>query len=152
MTGAALAASAATSGVRPLSVSRAKDRETMTAVLVSLVHGRPDWEASCEEFPGRETWVHFVGPRGLRATIDLDGRSRQQRQGTHVVSWVVRGGQARLAKGFAQDVNPFHRCKATDICEGWLHLLATLQRRMDAATDGTAFEAVEAVEVVEATQ
>lgn len=124
---------------RPLNVSRKQDREAMAAVLESLDIGRPDWTATREDFPGRETWVHFAGPRGLALTIDLDGDSRQQRQGTFVLSWVMRGGQAKLARSFG-DVNPFHFHKATDICEGWLHMLATIQKRMDAASDGSAFQ------------
>lgn len=123
-----------------LSVSCKKDREAMAVILESIANGRADWTATREEFPGRETWVHFVGPRGLALTIDLDGGSRQQRQGTFVLSWVMRGGQAKLASGFAPSVNSCHWHKATDICEGWLHMLATIQRRMDAASNGSAFQ------------
>lgn len=119
------------------------------------------WTVEDGESPdgGRSLWLKLKGPRGLSLTIDLDGASRQQRQGTFVLSWHIEGiwaregadwqtarmvpgpnADVRLARSFAPMVNECHWHKATDVCEGFDDVLRVLRVRMASAVDGTAFQ------------
>lgn len=124
-----------------LSVSRLNDRRTMAGDIRALV--RAPWTYTDEEMGPREIWVTLKGPRGLSLTIDLDGDSRQQRQGTFVLSWHGVQAPYKLARSFAPSVNECHWHKATDVCEGFDELLRTIRTRMAAAVDGSAFQPVE---------
>lgn len=123
-----------------LNVSRAADREQMAMAILELMKLETGWTAAVELMGNREVWVSLKGPRGLSLTIDLDGDSRQQRQGTFVLSWHGVRKPHKLARSFAPSVNEYHWHKATDICEGFDDVLATLQTRMASAVDGSAFQ------------
>lgn len=141
-----------------LNVSRRQDRLVMAGDIRAIVSR--GWTITDEEKEGtRELWIELKGPRGLSLTIDLDGDSRQQRQGTFVLSWHIDGlwervgddwrtaemrpgpnADVSLSRSFAPSVNQFHWHKATDVCEGFDDLLRTLKVRMASAVDGTAFQ------------
>jgi len=132
-----------TVAVKQLNVARAADRETMARQVEALVAKYRAWTCERDDVidgtEGRELWLNLSGPHGLKLTLDLDGDSHQQRQGTFVLSWHGVDADVRLAPTFAPSVNTFHWHKATDVCEGWADVLAVLARRLQSACDGSAF-------------
>lgn len=97
-----------------------------------------------EAWPGgsdpRCTMVYIDGPRGLRVSIDFDGRSAQP--DVYVISWnISTDSDAKFANGFAESINPYHWSKATDLAYGFDQLAHIVRKRLKAAADGPAFDA-----------
>lgn len=117
---------------------RAKDRAMMAERLAAAVQAA-GYSADVAAMGPREIWVSIETPEGLRLTVDFDGASLQP--DVHVLSWNSRTDATfKLAPGFAPSVNPYHWHKATDICEGFDDLLATVARRLRSVADGSAFQ------------
>lgn len=131
-----------------LSVARAKDRETMAGIIEAVVRN-----CGCaidrDELMtrDREIWLRIVGPRGLAVTVDLDGGSRQQREGVFVLAWGIFEGpdrSARLTDAFGcaagGSVNPHHRAKCTAVSYSFTAMVANIIAALTCANHGTAFE------------
>lgn len=79
---------------------------------------------------------------GLSVTVDFNGATPRKRKDIYVLSWhFAERNDVRLAAVFAQDVNPYHQRKATDVFYGTNALLHGLSDRLAAIADGTAFTA-----------
>lgn len=125
-----------------LSETRKKDREVMAGELdaLCLKHGVPS--RFIREFLGCPSAiaVEINGPHGLSATIDFSGESVQPN--IYVVSWHFRflmtEGDHVIAPGFAPDINPHHKRKATDVCRGFPDLMARMEIRLASMVAGTA--------------
>lgn len=127
--------------------TRKADRMTMLDVVVALI---VECGARVIEREGehaglprkRRCLVTLEAENGLRLTVDFDGASSQPN--IHVLSWYIatdhKWDAVKPAPGFAPSVNPCHWHKATDICEGFESLCATLRKRLASARDGTAFQ------------
>ena len=85
----------------------------------------------------RETWVFIKPENGPHLTLDFDGDSWQP--DVFVLSWHMDLGDPRIiAPGFTRSINEHHRRKATDVCEGFTALEATLTARFDCIARGAA--------------
>ena len=84
--------------------------------------------------------VYIDGPRGLRVSIDFDGRSPQP--DVYVISWnISTDSDAKFANGFAESINPHHWSKATDLAYGFDQLSYIVRNRLRQAENGCAFDA-----------
>lgn len=132
---------------RNLSVSRAKDREAMALRLEHIVkQTRSDVSRDTEFASAREIKLRISAPRGLAVTIDLDGESRQQREGVFVLAWGIFEGadrSARLSDEFGRaangPVNAHHRTKCTAVNYSFEALCDNVERALAFADDGRAF-------------
>lgn len=89
-------------------------------------------------FRQRSVTVTFHMPHGLTLSVELNGNSRQQRGGTHVLSWHgVEDGWRLNGLAFGS-VNQFHGCKATDVCDT-LSILDILESRFARIMAGDVF-------------
>lgn len=129
------------------SETRRVDRMVMLNIVAALVVECGARVIEREDEPGcflgtRACLVTLETENGLRLTVDFDGASTQPN--IHVLSWYIatdhKWDAVKLAPGFAPSVNPYHWHKATDICEGFESLCATLRKRLASARDGTAFQ------------
>lgn len=129
--------------------SRAADRAAMAAATVALAesHG---WIAGIETIIPRVTWVHLRGPRGLAVTVEFSGQpAPASLKDRHCMAWHVgTDSDARLSDAFGiamgAPVNACHRRKCTAFARGWPALHSRLQRAMELAASGEAFEETQA--------
>lgn len=130
---------------RNLAVTRSADRRRMAADLARLA-GKYGLDANMQ--PGhfeRELVVAIEAPLGLRLAVSLDGDSKQQRRGVHVLSWCMAArSPATLSADFAvranASVNQYHRQKATVVTEGGFPALQDgLERAFACISDGSAY-------------
>jgi len=124
-----------------LNVARAKDREAMAALVVALVQPPWTWERRDGLWSSREVAIELTGPHGLKVAVEFNGASKQDREGTFILSWHDVQDPHKLARSFAPSVNESHWHKATDVCDGLEDLLNVLKPRMASAVDGSAFQA-----------
>lgn len=124
----------------PLNVSRRQDRLVMAGDIRAIV--KAPWTIEDEELEGtRELWVKLKGPRGLQITIDLDGDSKQQREGVFVLAWhIAADSDARLNPSMMVGCNPYHFRKLTEVAYSFEALLRRLQVVMTLAANGSAFQ------------
>lgn len=121
-----------------LTERRAADRAKMAEQVMALVRRRG---FTCDMDDGlgpRELWVNIQTIHGLALTVDFDGASTQP--DTYVLSWHGVEDPHKLSPSFAGSVNQYHWHKATDVCEGFESLMATLDRRLTSIASGEAFQ------------
>lgn len=132
---------------KELSVSRTKDREAMALRLERIVKQTRATICRDTEFASaREIKLRISAPRGLAVTIDLDGDSRQQREGVFVMAWGIFEGQdrsARLSDEFGRaaggPVNASHRSKCTAVSYSFESLCMNVEHALSLADDESAF-------------
>lgn len=116
---------------------RAKMAEIVRALAVEM-----GCEAEIEDKPYGEispqmVMVKIRTDRGLKLTIDFDGKSCQP--DVHVMSWHMDTKvDTRLADAFG-DINPYHFCKATDVAYGFDSLIRILSRKLELCRTGAAY-------------
>lgn len=122
-----------------LTERRKADRAKMASLLVEIAekHG-----ALAEVTPGdgpNTLAIRISTPRGLHVRVDLEGKSIQP--DIHVLPWHMHyESQDKLAPEFG-DVNPYHHRKATQVAYGWNQLRDNIDRGLNMAAKGTAFQA-----------
>lgn len=134
----------------PLTETRKADRAQMAALLAAaaLDAGAASAEVEAEsadraDFSFRTTRVKLDAGRGLRLTATFRADTPQARPDTHVLSWHMNSSSdARLRRDFAgyDGVNPHHRTKATQTCEGFDALVELVTAGVRKAADGSAFD------------
>jgi hypothetical protein len=129
-----------------LNVARAKDREAMAKLVTALVQPPWTWERRDGLWSPREVTIELIGPRGLKVCVEFNGDSKQDHEGTFILSWHGVEDPHKLARSFAPSVNEYHWHKATDVCDGLQNLLDVLKTRMASAVDGSAFQTAAFVE------
>lgn len=130
-----------------LSERRAKDRETMVQhIQISAAkHGatvditRPD---------NRCVMLNIETPQGLGLYIDLDGKSPQP--DIFVLPWCLRSStdliiSAQFGRYQGATVNPHHGSKCMTVKRGFNQLLDAIDKALEMAADGSAFENKEAL-------
>lgn len=127
-----------------LSVTRKADRDEMARQLIELVNGFEGCSATLadsRDWAPREVAVEVECPRGLLLTILLDGAALRGFEHHHMLSWHINptSSNAKLADYPWQDVNKFHRRKATDFAFGFADLKNVLRHRLQSIVEGSAF-------------
>lgn len=129
---------------KPLSVSRAADRDRMAKESISLA---TECGATAELLPGfheREVRVDIRAAGGLCVTLSFDGKYAKKgttQPDTYILHWHMdMESEKKLCNGrFGGNVNPYHKQKATHICAGFDHLCEQLRRCLMLAASGDAF-------------
>lgn len=118
---------------------RKADRVAMAKILEAIIvasgasHTRDD---NCECYP-HATRLHITANKGLKLTVDLDGKSCEP--DVHVLSW--HGLEDGKLNGHTfGSVNTCHWCKATDVAYGFDALCEILTSRLDSVQSGEAFQ------------
>lgn len=123
-----------------MSERRAKDRAQMLDIVERLCvhHGVPYSPISYPK--SREVGFDINGETGLSVRVAFDGESWQPN--VYVLSWHMRTSSKEIIRldfpNRHEDVNPYHRRKATDVCCGFYDLIVTLSVRLKRIADGTA--------------
>ena len=125
-----------------LSESRKADRKVMADAVQRMAHGH-GW--ACErQDAGREISLRLFGPRGLTVRLDFDGAHPAAVRDLYCMPW---NSDDKLSHAFEEamgsPVNPYHRLKCTTFAAGFERLVSKLERAMEMAADGTAFEGPE---------
>lgn len=126
-----------------LTERRATDRKIMAQMIIdtAIVHGcTATIDAEWSKHEPRAIMIRIEGPRGAHVSIDLDGATTQP--DVHVWTWNIRhDSNARFGSGWGHDnVNPFHRRKASRVSYGIDALIATLATDCDGLVSGERFE------------
>lgn len=95
----------------------------------------------------REIWLRIVGPLGLSVTVDLDGDSKQEREGVFVLAWHFEHSapcEVRLTAAFGGvaggSVNAVHGRKCTGVTYSFRQTCESVAQCLKLAKDGSAFE------------
>lgn len=127
-----------------LTMTRKADRAKMAVIIADLARSlgaeaviHPDDPNGL--YDGRLTRVAVTAARGLKVSVDFNGKSWQP--DIYVLSWHMDlDTDACLDDSFG-NINPFHFRKATYTADGFEHLKEQLSRGLRKAADGSAFNA-----------
>lgn len=128
------------------SEKRAADRLAMAREVVSLCRRAAPKSVSSKiimdyHHNRKRVAVIIEGPCNLATTVTFAGDTPHQRPDTYVLPWYFSGvsrRDAKIALGFAQEINEFHRRKATDVFYGFTELMRTLAVRLEWMEGGRA--------------
>lgn len=126
-----------------LDVRRKADREKMATHVTALALA---CGSTCVRRSDPESWkpravmLDIAAPGGLIVTVSFDGDSGQPT--THFLHWTVdRASQNKLRPSFGA-VNPHHFCKATGVANSFEAFCDQLQRGLELAATGEAYQVV----------
>lgn len=129
---------------RPLSVTRSSDREKMAQAVESLCS---EYGALCErsEYSGKRAILLHITIKDLTVSIEFDGDSQMDREGTFCMPWRVALGRPdlRMSDTFGcavgGSVNPYHRHKCTAFSCDFPNLLQRIENGFMVIKNGSAF-------------
>lgn len=129
-----------------LTETRKADRAKM-AIEIELLAERMGWESDrCEYMPPGDIRVNMCGPKGLSVSIEFERRTTQVNLFCMPWHFASSGDRdAKLSDNFGRvQGSPFdnyhHRRKCTAFAAGIEELLTKLERAMELANNGEAFE------------
>ena len=137
---------------RTLSVTRAADRavmaETVRTILAASNFASLTIEPENPEstLTARRRCVEYTHAGGIAVTIEFDGDSPMDREGTFCMAWHIGAkSDACMSDAFGRavhgSINPHHFGKCTTFAHGFEELCETLSRAVACLDSGAAYDA-----------